>query len=147
MTGWLGLEYNKPNMPPQAPKLDWQEAKRFVDGDVAVAVEMVEGYRPRYSLRMGRVRPDGSITSFVSVQIEGALSPKLVPFAERQAKLLAQAEEWISTDVGYRAESTIDKRIERETKQANYGKQETRVTGKTAKKKARLAARTQTPAA
>ncbi len=129
------------------PPLEWKEAKRFTsaDGEVAVAIETTDGFRPRYSVRLGRVRPDGKLAPFLPVKITGDLQPKLVAFLASYSKLLADAEEWISIELGYRAEGDLDRRIVKETQQANFGKPVTKVTGKTAKKKARLAARSSTP--
>lgn len=133
-------QMNNASRPRQGNKPDWKEAKRFVDGSYAVVVDVLEGYRPRYSLRCGRVRQDGAFTPNVGLQQEGTFQ---ITLRDRPSKsipmLIEKAEAWILEEMGFRFNEEIDRRIEREQKQANFGKKEVRVTGKTEKKKARRA--------
>jgi hypothetical protein len=119
---------------------EWREAKRFEEDGLAVIVEMQDGFRPRYSLRIAQVR-GGKVLPFLPVEVRGSFQITLKPLAGPIHALLLKAEEWIQTEAGSRVNEDIDRRIERETKQVNKDRPQTRTTGKTAKRKARLAAK------
>lgn len=125
---------------PRGPRPEWKEAKRFVDGSYAVVVDILPSAPPSFSVRCGRVRPDGSFTPNVTLRREGTFQITLVdrPSSVLPA-LLEKAEAWILEEMALRFNDDIDRKIERETKQANFGKPDVRVTGKTERKKARRA--------
>lgn len=124
------------------PTPEWREAKRFEEDGLAVIVEMLDGFRPRYSIRTGQVRKDGKgVLPFLPVEVRGTFQISLKPLAGPIHALLLKAEEWIQSDVAQRVSDDVDWRIQKETKQLNLGRPPAKVTGKTAKRKAKLAAR------
>jgi hypothetical protein len=124
---------------PDRPKPDWKIVKKIDDGTFAVWVSALQTFVPRYSLQMGRLRPDGTLAPFIPLNVEGTYQ---ITFRHSPAKafipLLEKAEEWILGEAAIR----VDERVERETQAASGPK--TRVTGKTARKKAKLQNRDQT---
>jgi len=124
------------------PTPQWREVKRFEADGVVVVVVMLEGSR-RYSVRVGQpsVKDAKIITSFVHAEVKGGFQITMKPLAGPIHSLLLKAEEWIQTDAATRVYDEVDRRIEKETKSASQGKPAARVTGKTARKKERLAAR------
>ena len=119
-------------------KMKWAEVKRFVDDDLAVVIESSGGFRPRYSKRLASIRKDGKLSPFIQVRTEGsAYQAKMVPFADREAALLRQAEEWLGMEIASRVDDSLDQRIAKDTARANFGRPQTRQTGKTARNKAK----------
>ena len=116
------------------PKTEWKEGARFTEEGITLLVSVAQGFRPRFSVQVGREREDGSFIPHVPVSIDGTFQIKVTPLSKVLGSLGEKVEEWIST----RAAMQLDDRIAREEKQANFGKHETRITGKTAKKKAKL---------
>lgn len=116
---------------------EWKEVKRFIDDQFVVAVSVLQGFKPKYSIQVGRLRDDGLITPHIPIHVVGPFQVKVTPITKVVDSLLQMAEEWISSEAALSASDDIESRIEKETRQANFGKQETRHTGKTAKKKAK----------
>lgn len=119
-------------------KPEWKVVKTIDDGKFAVQISATDTFRPRYSVQVGKVR-DGQFRPHLPIETEGLYKISLVRSLTKDlAGLLQAAEEWILEEAALRADESLDKRIEKEQKSADFGKQQTRVTGKTAKKKARL---------
>lgn len=117
----------------RGPRPEWKIVKKLDDGTYAVWISALQAFTPRYSLQMGRLREDGSLAPFAPVNVEGTFHLTFRhPPAKAFAALLEQAEEWILGEAALR----VDERVERDTKSAS-GPQ-ARVTGKTARKKAKL---------
>jgi len=108
---------------------------------VEISTAPARGSEVLYSFRIGRIitdrnsptpiekfiphiRANKDRTSMVHVGLE-------TPFALIISTLLENAEEWIVTDMAQRHDTDIDNRIEKEQKNANFGKTVTKVTGKT----------------
>lgn len=122
-------------------KPEWKVVKKLVDGELAVFVSQdVKSFRPRYSAQLGKLRQDGTLAPFVPFSTEGTFNITLKPGLKPFAALVEQADQWVLEEIALRTDSDIDKRIEREMKGVNRDKANVRHTGKTAKKKARLAA-------
>jgi hypothetical protein len=117
---------------------EWREVHRIEHEGVVVAVEMLVSIRPSYTIRVGFKRDD-HVVSYIPVQVSGGFHVKVAPVDEMVTVATAKAREWIAGDAAQRFSSDIEKRIERETKEANRNRPQTKVTGKTAKKKERLA--------
>lgn len=115
---------------------EWTVAKTFEENGVAVRVEVLESFNPsfnpRYSLKVGRVR-DGKFAPFLPIRLESQGKVTIHRVHEVVAKLLTEAEDWIHNEAQVRENDRMEYRIAKETKQANQGKQVTRVTGKTQK--------------
>lgn len=128
--------------PQTGHRSEWKVVKELpgtpVPGGFGVRVSMLEGFRPRYSVQVGTYRKDGVFTPHLPVETEGVYQISLKSSLTKDLiGLLTAAEEWLLEEAALRASDSLDKRIEKENKDANYGKTQTRVTGKTAKKKAR----------
>jgi hypothetical protein len=123
---------------PRGPRPEWREVHRIEHEGIVVAVEMLHSLRPSYTIRVGFQR-DGHVVSYIPVQVSGDFHVKVAPVNEAIAAATAKAREWIASDAAQRVSSDIERRIERETKEANRGRPQTRETGKTARKKERLA--------
>lgn len=124
---------------------DEGQPERPKDGTLAIIISSTGGYRPLFSVSLGTVSPHG-LNPNISMRTEvvDGFQHKVRNVAEDAAKLFARAEEYIAVEKALSWDGEIERKIERETKQLNHGKVETRVTGKTAKKKAKLAARATT---
>lgn len=150
------------------PKSMWVFAKAFLDEESGICVEVNKAETPKgatkYSVRIGRlVWKDKNEKGMCKLPKEGEEHRvMLVPFitafrdfssmvhvklqksfAEPMARITAEAEEWIVTEMAAANEERLEYKREKEIKQASYGKAPTKVTGKTAKKRERERARVQ----
>lgn len=126
----------------RAGRPEWKVIKDLKSGRFAARVSMLaDGIRPRFSLQLGLAREDGSISPHLPLEVEGYPHVRLRQSLTKDlSELLQAAEEALLEEAGLRADEALEKRIEREQRDASFGKGQTRVTGKTAKKKARLKA-------
>jgi hypothetical protein len=120
------------------PPLEWKEVARFEDAGLVVVVTSSGGFRPRYSAQVGKLRDDKSVAPHIPVRVDGGVDIEVFPLATILAGLLDRAQEYIVTEANFSASEDLDRRIAKETRQAGFGKPQTRVTGKTAKKKEKL---------
>lgn len=116
---------------------EWKEGTRFTLDGVTAVVSVSQGFRTRYSVQVGRLREDGSVAPHLPVQTDGTFQVKVAPLAKTLLALGEKVEEWISTDTALR----LDERIAREERDAGSGRGEVRVTGKTARNKAKKSGR------
>ena len=121
--------------PARAP-MKWSHARDFTDNGYCVRVQRSDSTpRPRYSLSMGRVPPDGRFIPFVGIFVQTERGKvTITPIDAVFARLLAEAQSWIE---GLCQEKEDELRIEREEKEANRGKPVTRRTGKTERDRAK----------
>ena len=114
-------------------------------GTLAVTISSTGGYRPSFSVSLGTVS-DGRLNPNIAMRTEvlDGFQFKVRNVANEAAKLLLRAEEYIAVEQALSWDNEIDRKIQKETKQLNQGKPEVRVTGKTAKKKAKMAQRAST---
>lgn len=97
---------------------------------------------PRYGMKIGTTTDDGRLLPFVNPFVDGQkLTPDTltVKTIDDLILMLQDTKAWILEDATYEAASRLDRQIEHDHKSANWGKQETRHTGKTERKKARQA--------
>lgn len=128
--------YNGAQGAKKGPPLVWKEVFRATEGDLTVVVTSSGGFRPRYSFMLGKIRPDGTVAPHNPVRVETDLGQVSVAnFARATAELLEKAEEYITTEATLSGQADLDHKLAKEQRNANFGKQPTRVTGKTAKKK------------
>jgi hypothetical protein len=119
----------------------WRSLKVFTSTTMPLAVE-VSGMTSRnsrsYSVRVGEVTPTGVKYHIgVGTHLVDGFKVKVRTVSQELVKLLAQAEEWIAEEEALYLDLDIEGKIARELVQANQGKPVAKVTGKTAKKKAR----------
>lgn len=81
-------------------KMDWKSVKMFEDGDLVVEVQAGYGFgRPKWSLRLGSKRQDGTIRAGIAVYLEGQGTLKLREdsawLSQRVAPLITQALKFI----------------------------------------------------
>ena len=108
-----------------------------------VQITKSDQFIPRYSLSLSNVREDGTLAPYVPITI-GNLKlgkPDIGKEIQEVSAALAAAQTFLEEEAAFQAMRVTEDAQLRDEKKANYGKPVTRVTGKTAKRKARLAAR------
>ncbi len=121
------------SQPKSKPRTEWKDGAKFTIDGLTAVVSVTSGFRPRYSVQIGKLRDDGVFVSHIPIHNDGSFQVKVTPIAKILTALGEKVEEWISTELALR----LDDRIEHEVKQSNFGRNITKVTGKTAKKKAK----------
>lgn len=112
---------------------EWKVVKELRRGGFGVNISMVSGPRPAYSMQAGGVRADGTFTPHLPLEPGGLVKIVLKRPLSDLVALITEAEQWVLEEAALR----FDERVEKEARDANFNKAQTRVTGKTAKKKAR----------
>lgn len=99
---------------------------------------------PRYRVKLGFRDQKGFVHGSVDVRVrdQNILAPSTDSVLEDVKDLLEGARETILTDAGHEASSYIEEREKKDLKAAGFG-QKARVTGKTEKKRQKLAGRQQ----
>lgn len=112
---------------------EWEHVKSFQDGICLVRVTMIPGFRPRYSIQIGRANEDGGIIQFFGVFIDTKLSKCALreSIAESLSTLIKQAEAWILEQCQTREDEILEAKIQKEEASANQGKPSVKHTGKT----------------
>lgn len=124
-------------------KPTWRFAQEFYceATGVSVVVNKTNHPVPQYSLKTGRYKGDpetSQLLPFIGARVErenifsGVLDSSNIDALQ---DLIAQAKEWIRDDLAHCADEAQQRAEARERRQASAGKEETRHTGKTAKKK------------
>lgn len=95
---------------------------------------------PRYRVSLGFKSEDGFVHRNISIRVDGqtSLRPVLDATLKSSVSLLQKAEEWIAEDSARESNLYIEEREQKDRKDAGLLKPQV-VTGKTSKKKARLA--------
>lgn len=108
-------------------------------------VSRLDHVRPKYSISFGRTVPPkegkpGYFSTHIAVRFNNGQQPWNITFLQDYAaaisRLASRAQEWVANDAAARY---LDVKVEEEERVLNFNKPKTRVTGKTAKKKERLA--------
>lgn len=140
------------NMPPntqhgfsqnntQRAKIEWTHVKDIERGGVVVRITSSGGYRPRYSVSIGRFLPlpaeapestEPRFTQHLGVFVDGQGTLQLrSPMALAIGEAVQEAEGWILNECQKTEDSILEDRVKKETKQANFGKPAVPRTGKT----------------
>ena len=128
----------QPNRPMNQFRPERKIVKKWTEGGVTVGIEATTTVPPRYSVKIGTWREDGTISHFIPIRIEGSFNLTISNAPSKVVLgLMQQAEAWMLEEAALRVNDDIEHKIAKETKDAAFGKQVTRVTGKTAKKKAK----------
>ncbi len=115
------------------PPLVFEEKARYEEEGLAVIVKAAQAGRyTRWSVTIGKIRDDGSVSNFIPIQVS-VVEGKVRTNEDVIHNLIRMADEYIQTEEG----ANLDARVEKDLAKNEYGKPKTRVTGKTAKKKAR----------
>jgi hypothetical protein len=119
----------------------WIPIKSFRRDVVVVQVTQLQGYRPRYSIEVGRINEDGKIRRHFGIFTLYELGSQVKireSLGKTIASLVEEAEDWIVRVTQEREEQILEERITSEEKEANRGKPVTRQTGKTQKEREKL---------
>lgn len=136
------MDPNRPQFA-RAP-LTWTPAQTFkVEGtELVVIISKSDQRIPQYSLKAGRlIEAENRFLPFVAVRVQDQRlgQVRLGGEIDGLIEALGKAKEWITQDAAWMADRITTEREEIDLKKASFGKPVTRVTGKTAKRKARLA--------
>lgn len=127
-------------------KPTWRFAKELLceETGVAVVINKTDHRVPQYSFKAGRYKDlvEGSpLLPFVGAKVlrgedgnifGGKLDCSCI---DAEIRLLTEAREWAKEDLAYETDKAQEAAEAREKAQANRGKPEARVTGKTSRKK------------
>jgi hypothetical protein len=122
---------------PQKPRTDWTHVKDVQRGEVVVRISSTGGFRPRFSISIGRLVAPLSGTEdrhvpHLGVFVEGQGTLNLrAPVALAIGEAVQEAEGWILNECQRSEDQILEDRVKKETKQANAGKPPTKHTGKT----------------
>jgi hypothetical protein len=123
----------------------WNLTHTVKDEETGLAVEISTSQGrfndTLYSFRIGRILMNSDTKQSLFIPHIRAVRNRKnlatvelqVPFASVLSDLLIAAQQWIVSEMALKHEADIEKRIEKETKSANFGKKETKRTGKTEK--------------
>ena len=137
---------------------EWARVKFFLheETNIRVTVSRLDLADPMYRFSVGlvvaREVPGGESfeTFFPGITMQKKQNMSLGTFgfefdyAKIVSDLMGQAQEWVTEDRARTFNEQTEARYAKDVKSANWGKPVTKVTGKTAKKKERLAARAAT---
>lgn len=144
---------------------EWTRVKFFLDEptNIRVTVSRLDLTDPMYRFSIGYVlerpafiapgsaaRPEMVETFFPGITMKNRQNMSLGTFgfefdyAKIVAGLMAEAQEWVTSDRARTFNEQTEARYAKDVQSANRGKPVTKVTGKTARKKERLAARAST---
>lgn len=123
----------------------WIVVKDITSDNITVRITAQDGYRPKYSMALGRVLPareQGGSDRFVphlAVYSETSLGVASLKWNQEMiTALFMNATGWILAQCQLREDAIIEEKQEQEQKDANRNKQQTRHTGKTEKNKNRV---------
>lgn len=133
------------------PKIEWRSVKMFPDpslreGQRTPLVEVMKSSHhpyPRYRIQLCTALDTKAVVLGIQPKVEGQNVVKSTVDWNLELPLteLERAKQWIIEDADYEANRWQSMREAKDVQRANFGKPVMRVTGKTAKKKAKLAAR------
>jgi len=125
----------------QRKPIEWAHVKDIERGGVVVRITSSGGYRPRYSIAVGRFLPlpagspenaEPRFTQHIGVFVDGQGTLSLrSALALAIGEAVQEAEGWILNECQTTEDSILEDRVKKETKQANFGKPVTKATGKT----------------
>ena len=116
----------------------WEIARTFEQDGLTVEIQRLPVGRPKYSMRVGSRRQDGEFSSHIGFRrVDDDTKVALVlPYAQVLAKLIKDAENYIHAQMGWDWDNWIEQKQLHEVR-GEVGKPPTRITGKTARKKAK----------
>jgi hypothetical protein len=130
---------NKTTFTPAKP---WTVVKDITSDGITVRITAQDGYRPKYSVSLGRIVPsrepggDPRFAPHLAMYSESNLGKASVRWNQAMvAGLLASAHDWILLQCQNREDAIIEEKQHAERHEANRNKPETRRTGKTEKNK------------
>jgi hypothetical protein len=98
------------------PKPNWKVIKEFEENGILVEVSASDGYRPRYTVRVGRRGERGTIP-FLQLFVEGQGKVRVRPVADIVARLLDEAEKHVEDLAQQWENEYLEQRIAREDRQ------------------------------
>lgn len=125
---------------PKAPVKPWNLVKDFIDEETkyCVRVTVQEHFRPRYSIAVGRwiSPPDGNREEYLGPHIPIMIDSEngritIRPLLGMVSSLIENALEHIHNLAQLREDEIIEQKQEKELRDVNRNKPQTRVTGKT----------------
>jgi hypothetical protein len=116
---------------------EWVHVKDIQDGNLIVKITELQAYRPRYSIEVGRANEDNKLIRHFGVFVDTHLGKVSIreSLGARIKLLVEQAESWVIERTQERENVIMQERIDKEQEEADRGKVNTRVTGKTEKTK------------
>lgn len=85
--------------------------------ELIVRVSKTDEYAPKYSIKMGRFRPDGNIVgSNIPIYTRGMGKIEIARVSAVLAKLVKDAEDWIHNEAQYREDEIIEAKVKKEEK-------------------------------
>src|SRR5271166_1466227 len=99
-------------------QMTWTDCKESVGTvELVVRVSKTDEYVPKYSIKMGRFRPDGNIVgSNVPIYARGRGKIDIVRVGIVLAKLVKDAEDWFHNEAQIREDEVIDDKLRKEEK-------------------------------
>jgi hypothetical protein len=102
-------------------QMTWTDCKDFKDTvgpiELVVRVSKTDEYVPKYSIKMGRFRPDGNIVgSNIPIYARGRGKIDIARVGVVLAKLVKDAEDWVHNEAQIREDEIIDDKVRREEK-------------------------------
>lgn len=102
-------------------QMTWTDCIDFKESvgpvELIVRVSKTDEYVPKYSIKMGRFRPDGNIVgSNIPIYARGKGKIEIARVGATLAKLVKQAEDWIHNEAQYREDEIIDEKLKKEEK-------------------------------
>ena len=111
-------------------RIEWVQDKIFLDGQLAVIVKKLPFFRPKYSIEIGTMVNDRPMR-FINIETSGTGRIEMKSITVSLQNLVMQAEQYILEEAQKTEDIAMAYKIEKEQRSMGYGKQETRVTGKT----------------
>lgn len=124
----------------------WKVLRDFTDemSRISVRVTAQENHRIRFSVKIGRLvdQPDSNVQAFIPfipvyLDIDQGKVTRRDQIEQTIERLMLEAFDFIHVTAQDREDSILEQRISREQRDANRGKPPARVTGKTAREKAK----------
>jgi hypothetical protein len=99
-------------------QMTWVDCKDFKETlgtlDLVVRVSRSDEFVPKYSIKLGRLRPDNMVTMNIPIFARGQGKISIVRVGEALARLTKEAEDFVHNAVQYREDEVIDGRQEKE---------------------------------
>lgn len=99
-------------------QMTWVDCKDFKETlgtlDLVVRVSRSDEFVPKYSIKLGRLRPDNMVTMNIPIYARGQGKINIVRVGEVLAKLVKEAEDYVHNSAQYREDQVIDGRQEKE---------------------------------
>ena len=124
------------------PRVDWVDDKRFTKDGLSVQVRKLPLRWPRYSIAVGTLVNENTLR-FIPLRAAGKGKIVLDRVGAALAALIAEAEDYVWSELQYLEDQRIEERLHDEARELNRDKPRAKVglsggpnSGKTARKKA-----------